>query len=69
LAVYRNCNVGLLQQIETDSGVAGVGYGFSILSDYRPIVEFSFATEDDALQAWVEMKRAVARVVELRAQS
>jgi hypothetical protein len=53
-----NCNVGLLQRMEMDSGDARVGHSFSILSDNRPIVDFVFATEEDALQAWVGARLA-----------
>lgn len=64
MPIYRNCNVGFLQKMEMDSGNAG--HRFSILSDNRPIADFLFATEDDALEAWAEMRRLVSRAVEIR---
>ena len=64
MAAFQNCNVGLIQR--RDSGDARVGHSFSILSDNRPIADFLFATEDDALEAWAEMRQVVSRAVEIR---
>ena len=47
-----------------DSGEAGVGYGFSILSENsRPIVALSFATREDAELAQAGVAKAIAKAV------
>ena len=53
-----------------DSGEAGVGYGFSILSENsRPIVALSFATREDAEQARAWLAKAVEKAVEIAPQA
>ena len=60
MTAYQNCKVGDVRQVKMDSGEAGVGYGFSILSENsRPIVALSFSTREDAEQA----RAGVAKVV------
>ena len=50
------------------SGVAGAGYGFSILSENnRPLVTLSFATREDAEEALAEVASAVEKAVEVNA--
>ena len=62
MTAYQNCKVGDVRQLKMESGEAGVGYGFNILSENsRPIVALSFATRDDADQA----RACVAKVVEM----
>jgi hypothetical protein len=56
--------------MKMDSGEAGVGYGFSILSENsRPIVALSFATREDAELAQAGMAKALAKAVEIMPQA
>jgi hypothetical protein len=67
---YPNCKVGDVRQVKMDSGEAGVGYGFSILSENsRPIVALSFATREDAEQARAWVAKAVEKAVEIAPQA
>ena len=59
-----------MRQMKMDSGEAGVGYGFSILSENsRPIVALSFATREDAELAQAGVAKAVAKAVEIMPQA
>jgi hypothetical protein len=70
MTAYQNCKVGDVRQVKMESGEAGVGYGFSILSENsRPIVALSFATREDAEQARAEIARAVEKAVEVTPQA
>jgi hypothetical protein len=52
-----------------ESGEAGVGYGFNILSENsRPIVALSFVTRDDADQARACVAKVVEKAVEIMPQ-
>jgi hypothetical protein len=70
MTAYQNCKVGDVRQVKMESGEAGVGYGFSILSENsRPIVALSFATREDAEQAWAGVVKAVEKAVEITPQA
>ena len=69
MTAYQNCKVGDVRQVKMESGEAGVGYGFSILSENsRPIVALSFATRDDADQARACVAKVVEKAVEIMPQ-
>ena len=52
-----------------DSGEAGVGYGFSILSENSRPIALSFATREDAELAQAGVAKAVAKAVEIMPQA
>jgi hypothetical protein len=68
MAIFQNCKVGDVQSVTVHSGDVAFGYGFGIQSDNRPVVYFSFATEDDAKQARIEVAKAVEKAIEVTPQ-
>jgi hypothetical protein len=70
MTAYQNCKVGEIISVTIDSGNAGVGYGFSILSEKnRPLVMLSFETRGDAEHALAEVGRAIEMAIEVTPQS
>ena len=69
MMTYKDCKVGVIQQMMIDSAEVGVGHGFSILSaNNRPLCALAFATREDAEQARAEVARAVEKAVEVTPQ-
>jgi hypothetical protein len=69
VTTYKDCKVGVIQQMIMESDEVGVGYGFSILSaDNQPLCALAFGTREDAEQARVEVARAVEKAVEVTPQ-
>jgi hypothetical protein len=69
MTAYQNCKVGEIISVTLHSGDAGVGYGFSILSEKnRPLVTLSFEAQGDAEHARAEIARAVEMAIEITLQ-
>jgi hypothetical protein len=66
MTAYQNCKVGEIISVTLHSGDAGVGYGFSILSEKnRPLVT---EAQGDAEHARAEIARAVEMAIEITPQ-
>jgi hypothetical protein len=66
--IFQNWKVDDVQSVTLQSGDVASGYGFSIQSDNRPTVYFSFATEDDAKQARIEVVKAIEKAIAVTPQ-